>query len=439
MRHILSFSTGAACMSGLALSLLLLAPSPAGAGGKRPGQKFAAIDRHALATPKSAERSIPSLAAYLTRPARTELEKARAIYRWVTHNIAYDADAFFSRRFRNQRATPDSVLNTRKGVCDGYSRIYEGLARAAGLEVVRVTGYAKGYGYELGDRIPEGSNHAWNAVKVEGRWILLDSTWGAGSVSKEARAFVREYKEHYFQTDPAQMIYAHLPDDPRWQLLERKVSREKFAGLPKLRPLFFENNLELQSHKDGEIATGNQVEVRVKAPRNAEIIARVSQLVNHDERALEDTLSYARRDGGRYFIHARFPGPGRYILRLLVKLPNSGNAYGGADAYGGAMDYLVRASKGTEERFPLYLAPFFANRLKLDSHREGIIRTDTAAEVSLNVPPDVELTAGVYRKEQALDNSLSYLHRDGGRYRIHALFPRPGAYALRTATKPSRR
>ena len=238
MRTFIAIATGVVLMASLAAATLVLAPLSLAAEGGATSGRFAAVDRHALATPKSAERSIPRLAAYLTRPARNEMEKARAIFRWVTHNIAYDADAFFSRRFRNARATAESVLKNRKGVCDGYTRIYEGLAKAAGLEVARVAGYAKGFGYELGDEIPKEPNHAWNAVKVDGRWILLDTTWGAGAVSRESRSFVRLFQEHYFQTDPKEMIFAHLPEDPKWQLLDKPVSRKKFANLPKLRPLF---------------------------------------------------------------------------------------------------------------------------------------------------------------------------------------------------------
>ena len=425
MRQIRSASMGSLFMSGLFTAVLLLAPLGTGRAAA-PG-KFAAIDRHALAAPRSAERSISSLAAYLVRPARTELEKARAIYRWVTHNIAYDAAAFFSRRFRNARATPQSVLKSRKGVCDGYSRIYAGLAKAAGLQVERVAGYAKGFGYELGDDIPKDSNHAWNAVKVDGRWILVDSTWGAGAVSGKSRSFVRAFQPHYFRTDPNEMIYAHLPEDPKWQLLDKPVSREKFAGLPKLFPLFFQHKLELRSHQDGEIKTGDRLEVWLNVPADSDVFAALVQ----NGRNLDRTLSYVKRDGGRFTVHALFPKRGDYILRLFVKREKS------KGAYGGAMDYLVRASKGTAERFPLYARPFFDRGLKLDSHQDGIISTDKGVEVSLIVPPDVNLVAGIYRNNRKLAESLSYLRRNGGRYRIHTLYPQPGAYALRIFAKPT--
>lgn len=417
-------------------SALLLAPSALAEEKAEditvPSNKFAAIDRHALATPKSAERSIDSLAAYLTRPARTELEKARAVFRWVTHNIAYDADAFFSRRFRNSRATPQSVLKSRSGVCDGYARIYEGLAKAAGLEVVRVSGYAKGFGYETGDDIPKAPNHAWNAVKVGGRWILVDTTWGAGSVSSKTRSFVRKYQEHYFQTKPEEMIYAHLPGDPKWQLLDGQVSRREFAALPKLRPLFFQHKLRLLSHPDAEIITGNQVEVIVEAPAGIEMSARVHERILKNERPLERSLSTVRREGNRFIINARFPKKGPFVLRLYAK---RGEREG---AYGAAMDYAVVASQGTRERFPFYLPPYFSDGLKLDSHKEGIIRADDQVELSLLVPPDVNLTAHIYRKGKKLEENLSYLRRDGGRFRIFTLYPRPGEYELKIFSKPAR-
>src|SRR5579859_2355769 len=63
-------------------------------------EDFTEIDRHALDTPKSAERSIAGLAAYLIRPARDDREKARALFRWITANIAYDDIAALTGRQR---------------------------------------------------------------------------------------------------------------------------------------------------------------------------------------------------------------------------------------------------------------------------------------------------------------------------------------------------
>jgi hypothetical protein len=47
---------------------------------------FAAIDAHALNAPANVEKSVETLAKYLTAPAKNNKEKARAIFRWITHN-----------------------------------------------------------------------------------------------------------------------------------------------------------------------------------------------------------------------------------------------------------------------------------------------------------------------------------------------------------------
>ena len=66
------------------------------------------IDTHVLQTPHQMETSVKILAAYLVKPARNEHEKIRAIFRWVTENIAYDSDGYFSGQYGD--LSPDGVL-----------------------------------------------------------------------------------------------------------------------------------------------------------------------------------------------------------------------------------------------------------------------------------------------------------------------------------------
>lgn len=51
------------------------------------------LDRHALLAPREVEESLPRLVQYLVQPARTERDKARVLFRWVTDRIRYDIDA----------------------------------------------------------------------------------------------------------------------------------------------------------------------------------------------------------------------------------------------------------------------------------------------------------------------------------------------------------
>lgn len=52
---------------------------------------------------------------------------------------------------------------------------------------MKLSGYSKGYGYTVGQAFEGDSTHAWNAVYLEGRWHLLDSTWGSGNVDTSGK------------------------------------------------------------------------------------------------------------------------------------------------------------------------------------------------------------------------------------------------------------
>jgi hypothetical protein len=195
---------------------------------------FGRIDGIARTVPSEHERSVGTLSAYLREHSRSQWELTRAVYIWMTAEIAYDTDSYFSGR----RSTYDAagVLRTRMSVCEGYSRLFLAIGRAAGLTVEQVTGYAKGYGHRTGQAVT-GTNHAWNRVEIGGEWYLFDSTWGAGHV--DGRRFVRSYDEFFFAPKPAEFIFSHLPVDPAHQYLAEPVGAAAFSRLPEIEESLF--------------------------------------------------------------------------------------------------------------------------------------------------------------------------------------------------------
>ena len=57
------------------------------------------------------------------------------------------------------------------------------------------------------------SSHAWNAVYVAGSWRFVDCTWGSGSFNSSSMTFEKRLNEHFFLTDPEELIYTHFPYD----------------------------------------------------------------------------------------------------------------------------------------------------------------------------------------------------------------------------------
>ena len=164
------------------------------------------------------------------------------IFYWVAKNISYDTVAYFSKTYGDQ--TAEGVFRRRRGVCEGYVNLYKYLCDKVDLKCEIVSGYSKGYGFEISKGIPTETDHVWNAVEISGHWYLIESTWGSGYLNDE-KSFVREFNPYYFLPRPNEMIYDHLPLDERWQLLRQSINMTQYMQMPKVWPTFFELNLEL--------------------------------------------------------------------------------------------------------------------------------------------------------------------------------------------------
>ncbi len=113
----------------------------------------------------------------------TEYEKVLSIFDYVSFNSVYD-DAIVEY---NDDENGDGVIDPGKlsfaayksfylegvfedgvAVCDGFSKAFSLLCNMEGINAYRITGYVNGDPRSL---------HAWNKVKVDGNWYVVDITW----------------------------------------------------------------------------------------------------------------------------------------------------------------------------------------------------------------------------------------------------------------------
>ena len=214
--------------------------------------------------PASAEASPETLGRYFKQRAADPLSRARAVHDYVAHRIAYDVPAYRNNTYPPQ--SPEHVLRQRKGVCAGYARLFHAIGTAAGLETVYVVGDARAKLGSVG-----GAPHAWNAVKLRGAWYLLDVTWDSGYVN--GGTFTRQLVTHYFLTPPRVFGLNHFPDDPRWQLRDKPLSRGAFNRQPMLRPAFYAHHLVLLSPKQPQVTVQGSVVVDVDNPEGRHLLA----------------------------------------------------------------------------------------------------------------------------------------------------------------------
>ncbi len=342
---------------------------------------YAASDAYADAAPPSAERSVATLSAYLARVGPDDLARTRTLYRWVTGHISYDARGFRTGNVGD--LTPEAVLRRREAVCDGYSHLLQALGVAMGLQVEVVTGWSKGYGYTTGQRLQGRSNHSWNAVRVDGRWRLLDPTWGSG-VLDERLNFVRHFEDHYFLTPPDAFAYDHFPDDARWQLLDHQISLDEFADMVYLRPMFFQAGFKIISHSHAKIQAEDRVTVTLGVTQAVEIAAELVDPRTNQKTRGEN--AFAQVDNSHAEIAAAFPQAGDYIIRVFAK------TRGSTGPLGWVLDYRVNASRGTRDAtFPTAYSGFATSGAWLLSTMNGNLDAGHSYLFHLKAPGATEV------------------------------------------------
>ncbi|MBX2815583.1 MAG: hypothetical protein KTR24_06290 [Saprospiraceae bacterium] len=190
------------------------------------GDSFVSVDRWVDQEQKDSSWSLDEWTNHLIAPFDQQVARMRAIYRYVTTNIEYDDRAYRQGRRRINRTIED-VLYRQKAVCWGYAELVRAMCTVAKIPCVTVTGYAKDA--PAPRSAYEKSNHAWNAVQIEGQWHLLDATWGASTLRGNTE-FTLVDDIDYFLAQPDLLIHSHFPLMKMWQLQSCPVLFEDFLA-----------------------------------------------------------------------------------------------------------------------------------------------------------------------------------------------------------------
>lgn len=203
-------------------------------------EDFYRIDSKAEAIPFA---KTDTLAKQLASLGKTDREKVRAIFRWITEHIDYNVMPFGrSKKITSQfyKEPDDStvalpplneriatkVLNTGVAFCEGYSRLFKTLCDHVGIKAEIIYGYAR-----TNTNRRFAVNHTWNSVYIDSAWHLLDVTWASGFVTY-GNEYIRRYNDFYFLTSPDEFIRDHYPEDPQWALLKDPPVYREYSQSP---------------------------------------------------------------------------------------------------------------------------------------------------------------------------------------------------------------
>lgn len=274
---------------------------------------FASIDSYAQRVPQHiAAQSLSKLTAYLTKPALNDIEKARAIARWITSNVSYDFEAASSEKYRPSD-NADSVFQSRRALESGFANLFVRMMHIASVETFAVNGLKKGFNFAPGDAKTL-KRHTWNAFRTGGKWYLVDLP-----VYKEVEtdgSYKLAYADAFFCIQPEQMVFTNFPDDKRWQLLNEPITKEQFLTSVQCFGAYHGYMITPVSHRDYEIfSKPRSVTLSFDAPVAHQLGARVyAEKGAKEQHASIKTL----RTGRTFTVHIKFPAEGAYKLEITA-------------------------------------------------------------------------------------------------------------------------
>ncbi len=114
---------------------------------------------------KAVYPKVKEVLAKVIKPEMTSYEKEVAIHNYIVLNTVYDYDGYTSGKIADASYTTAGVLLNGKAVCEGYANTFKLFMDVLGIECHIITGEVEGIG------------HAWNAIKLDGEWYYVDTTW----------------------------------------------------------------------------------------------------------------------------------------------------------------------------------------------------------------------------------------------------------------------
>ena len=288
---------------------------------------FSAIDRRSVSIPDSL-KTTSQISAYLVKDLKNDIEKVRAFYIWISHNIKYDIDLKRSvKRYKSNDEIINEVLEKRTGVCQHYAELFHAFCQKAGIKSYVIRGYVRNGTSEIMDL-----GHTWNAVLIDRNYYNIDVTWASGYTLNNV--YFSQFKDAYFLIEPHVFVKTHLPFDPAWQFSDNPITLFEFNNQNYLK--FSEKGNYNYRALISEI--GNQDKLTYLEQINKRLLnlGELDELILHEigENAFQitfekgklavDSLNYAIDNYNLYVKHknARFHNPNMEDLQLRDLISN---------------------------------------------------------------------------------------------------------------------
>lgn len=302
-----------------------------------------------------------------------------------------------------------------------------------------VRGYVKHASYGIGDELTANESFPWSAVLIDGSWHLINLFWSARTPNSD-------YDETYFLSSPEEFIYSHLPEDDKWQLLARPVSREEFIKMARLTSDFFRYGFQLESHRQCVLsAASGSISIKLRVPKNANYKFKYEMMMTttgnamvatHNDIDLNRYVFMECRDSSVYF-DIQFPISGKFQL-IFKCLDMAKSEY----AFSPVCTYIINA---TQVRKDVKSLPKIDRCLwgpgpeltevgiRPITYKHGkVVAESEEVELKFATEYDVNFVARVYSNKRTWEhmNTFLYYRIENDQIVVNVKLPEAANYAL---------
>lgn len=224
---------------------------------------------------------------YVCRPYRSDVQRLRAIFTWVSERVAWEED--FEGEVDSRR-----VIQMRRGCAEEVAVLVMEMCHAMNLHAEVVRGYLKTPGEPLELDSNPMPNHWWNAVIVDDEWRIMDCSLASPTNPQRGQysgAGAQVAETAWFLARPMEICYTHIPSHIGQQHICPPISPIILMALPCACPPYFKNSIRLVDYDTSlsRIENLELVHIQFIVPEDIECVADVV------------TRSYARDADGDLF------------------------------------------------------------------------------------------------------------------------------------------
>ncbi|CAD6500361.1 BgTH12-07538 [Blumeria graminis f. sp. triticale] len=217
--------------------------------------------------------SISLATGFVCRPYKSDVQRLRAIFTWVSEKIMWEGD--FNSEFDSRR-----VIQSKKGCTQEVANLVAEMCAAVGICAEVVRGYLK-----IPGEVPELNytphpNHWWNTVLIDNEWRIMDCSLAAPSHPNRglfSSSSSQISETWWFLTCPTKICWTHVPEHHQQQHICPPIPPEVLLALPCACPPFFKNEIEMVDYDTSlvRIEDLELVHIKFRVPADVECVAEV--------------------------------------------------------------------------------------------------------------------------------------------------------------------